>query len=81
MRGPAARVLRLPAIGGGYTPIHVTANKVELDDDTYAALLSMRLPTEEELAASQQDAEVPDGAETHGLSGLKSILRMGKSAD
>ena len=81
MHGPAARVLRLTAIGGGYTPIHVTANKVELDDDTYAALLSMRLPTDEELAASQHGATVADEAEPAPRNSLKSLLRMGKSAD
>lgn len=81
LRGPTARVLRLPAIGGGFTPIHITANKVELDDDTFAALLSMRLPTDEELAASQQAAMVADGAEPPVRASLKSILRMGKSAD
>lgn len=80
MRGPTARVLRLPAIGGGYTPIHVTANMVELDEDTYAALLSMRLPTEEELAASQHGTQVPGDIEAHGRS-LKSILRITKSAE
>jgi hypothetical protein len=47
--GAASRVLRLPAVGGGWTPIHVTAHRVEIDDDTYAGLLSMRLPTEDEL--------------------------------
>ncbi len=46
--GPASRVLRLPAVDGGWTPIHVTAHRVELDDDVYAGLLTMRLPTEEE---------------------------------
>jgi hypothetical protein len=81
MRGPTARVLRLPAVGGGYTPIHITANKVELDDDTYAALLSMRLPTDEELAASQHGATVVDSAEPAARTGLKSILRKAKSAD
>lgn len=81
MHGPTARVLRLPAVGGGYTPIHITANKVELDDDTYAALLSMRLPTDEELAASQHGATVLDGAEPTARPTLKSILRIGKSAE
>ncbi|MDP9166342.1 MAG: DUF5628 domain-containing protein [Actinomycetota bacterium] len=46
--GPASRVLRLPAVDGGWTPIHVTAHRVELDDDVYAGLLTLRLPTEEE---------------------------------
>lgn len=73
--GPTARVLRLPAVGGGYTPVHVTANMVEIDEDTHAALLSMRLPTEEELAA------VRDGADHSTRTSLKSILRLGKSTD
>jgi hypothetical protein len=38
-----------PRACGGWTPIHVTAHRVEIDDDTYAGLLSMRLPTEDEL--------------------------------
>lgn len=44
-----ARVLRLPAHGGGWTPIHVTLNRVELSDDVYAGLVSLRLPTRSEL--------------------------------
>ncbi len=46
--GVASRVLRLRALDGGWTPIHVTAHRVEIEDDTYAGLLSLRLPTEEE---------------------------------
>lgn len=79
MTGPTARVLRLPAVGGGFTPVHVTANKVELDDDTYAGLLSMRLPTDEELAAAQHDAA--DGDDTAVRAGLKSLLRLNKSTE
>jgi Family of unknown function (DUF5628)/Domain of unknown function (DUF5593) len=48
--GAAARVLRLRALDGGWTPIHVTAHLVELEEDTFAGMLSMRLPTDEELA-------------------------------
>jgi hypothetical protein len=47
--GSTSRVLRLRALDGGWTPIHVTAHRVEIDDDTYAGLLSLRLPTEAEL--------------------------------
>ena len=47
--GAAARVLRLRAVGGGWTPIHVTAHRVEIDDDVFAGLLSLRVPTAEEL--------------------------------
>lgn len=48
--GAAARVLRLRAVGGGWTPIHVTAHRVEIDDDVFAGLLSLRVPSDEELA-------------------------------
>ena len=47
--GATPRVLRLRALDGGWTPIHVTVHRVELDEDTYAGLLSLRLPTEAEL--------------------------------
>ncbi len=49
--GPASRVLRLRAVDGGWTPIHVTAHRVEIDDDTFAGLLLLRLPTEQEQRA------------------------------
>jgi hypothetical protein len=47
--GTASRVLRLRGLDGGWTPIHVTAYRVEIADDTYAGLLSLRQPTEDEL--------------------------------
>ena len=53
--GPTARVLRLRANGGGFTPIHVTVNRVELEENTFAGLVSLRLPTEAELAAADFD--------------------------
>lgn len=48
-KGPASRVLRLRAVDGGWTPIHVTAHRVEITDDAHAGLLSLRLPTEEDV--------------------------------
>lgn len=48
--GAASRVLRLRAVDGGWTPIHVTVHGVEIDDDTFAGLLLLRLPSEDELA-------------------------------
>jgi hypothetical protein len=48
--GAASRVLRLRALDGGWTPIHVTAHRVELEKDTYAGMLSLRLPTDDEVA-------------------------------
>lgn len=79
--GPTARVLRLRAHGGGFTAVHVTVNKIELDDDTYAALVSLRLPTDEEVVAAQHGAVVVTDTEDADRVRLKSRLRLGKSAD
>ncbi|MEB3022238.1 PAS domain-containing protein [[Mycobacterium] crassicus] len=48
--GPTVGVLRLRHPGGGWEPVHVTVNRVEIDEGTYAGLVAMRLPTESELA-------------------------------
>jgi hypothetical protein len=32
--------------------VHVTVNQVELEPDTFAGLVSLRLPTDEEIAAA-----------------------------
>lgn len=53
---PASQVLRLRAVGGGWTQVNVTAQVVELERGAHAGLLSMRLPTDEELAAVPEDA-------------------------
>lgn len=80
--GPTTRVLGLRAHGGGYTPIHVTATRVELDENTAAALVALRVPTDEELAAAQQGAVVAhDPGEVSTRASLKSILRLGKADD
>jgi hypothetical protein len=49
--GSAAGVLRLRARGGGWTPIHVTLHRVELEENTFAGLVSLRLPTDDELGS------------------------------
>ncbi|MBU3750674.1 MAG: hypothetical protein FGM52_09510 [Mycobacterium sp.] len=49
-------VLRLPARGGGWTPIHVTINRIELDVGVFAGLATLRLPTDEEGAATTGSA-------------------------
>jgi hypothetical protein len=33
-----------------WVPVHVTVNQVELEPDTFAGLVSLRLPTDEEVA-------------------------------
>jgi hypothetical protein len=50
--GHTSGVLRLPAIGRGWIPLHMTINRVELDKDTYAGLVALRLATAEEIAAA-----------------------------
>lgn len=48
--GSTSGVLRLPGNDGGWVPLHVTVSKVELDDGIYGGLVTLRLPTETELA-------------------------------
>lgn len=50
--GATSGVLRMAAIGGGWTPVHVTVNRVELEEKIYAALVTLREPTAAELAAA-----------------------------
>jgi hypothetical protein len=42
----------MPAHGGGWVPVHVTVNRVQIDEQTFAGLVSLRLPTDSELAAA-----------------------------
>ena len=51
--GAASRVLRLPGNDGGWVPIHVTVDRVEVDKGIYAGLITLRLPTPDELAEAQ----------------------------
>jgi hypothetical protein len=53
--GSTSGVLRLPANDGGWVPVHMTIHRVELDKDTYAGLLALRLPTAEEIAAASHE--------------------------
>ncbi len=48
--GATSGVLRLRTIDGEWTPVHMTINRVELEPDTFAALMALRLPTDDELA-------------------------------
>lgn len=53
--GATSGVLRMRANDGGWTPVHVTINRVELTENTFAGLVAMRVPTAEELAAADLD--------------------------
>ena len=50
--GATSRVLRMPSHDNDWVPVHVTTNRVELEPGTYAGLVSLRLPSDEELAAA-----------------------------
>jgi hypothetical protein len=50
--GSASGVLRMKANGGGWSPVHVTVNRVELDEDIYAGMATLRIPTAEQIAAA-----------------------------
>ena len=49
-KGPTSRVLRMRGHDADWVPVHVTVNQVELEPDTFAGLVSLRLPTDEEVA-------------------------------
>ncbi len=53
--GATTAVLRMRAEDGGWQPVHMTINRVELDDDTFAGLIALRLPTDDEVAAADLD--------------------------
>jgi len=50
--GATSRVLRMRGHETDWVPVHVTVNRVELEPDTYAGLVSLRLPSDDELAAA-----------------------------
>jgi hypothetical protein len=51
--GSTSRVLRLPGVGSGWVPMHVTVNRMEVDNDVFAGLITLRLPTDAELAEAK----------------------------
>ncbi len=55
-QGTTSGVLRLPGKDGGWVPLHVTISKVELDGGVTGGLVTLRLPTENELADVGLDA-------------------------
>ncbi|MEE6177092.1 PAS domain-containing protein [Mycobacterium sp. 050134] len=50
--GATSQVLRMRGHEVDWVPVHVTVNRVELEPDVYAGLISLRLPAENELAAA-----------------------------
>ncbi len=62
--GATSGVLRLRTYEGGWTPVHVTINRMELEPDTHAALMALRLPTDDELAVVEFADDGDDDAAT-----------------
>jgi hypothetical protein len=48
-QGATSGVLRMPGHDGGWVAVHVTVSRVEIDQDAFAGLVSLRLPTLAEL--------------------------------
>ena len=48
--GATTGVLRMPGYDDGWVAVHVTVNQVEIEEETFAGLVSLRLPTATELA-------------------------------
>jgi hypothetical protein len=57
-RGAASGVLRMPGHDGEWVAVHVTVSRLEIEQDTFAGLVSLRLPTQTELT----EADLPDTA-------------------
>jgi hypothetical protein len=62
--GSTSAVLRLRANDGGWTPVHLTINRIELEPGTVAALMALRLPTEAELDVVDFTDDEDDDAPT-----------------
>ena len=54
---PTSRVLRMRGLDSDWVPVHVTVNRVELEPDTFAGLVSLRLPTAAEVATAELPAD------------------------
>ena len=66
---------------GGWTPVHMTINRIEIEEETFAALLALRLPTEEELAVVEFDKGADgDDAPPSPKKPRKTKLRKSKSS-
>lgn len=51
--GVVSGILRLPGHDAAWVPVHVTVSRIELKPDVFAGLVSLRLPTDDELAESR----------------------------
>jgi hypothetical protein len=58
-RGATSGVLRMPANDGGWVPMHVTVTRLEVEEGTFAGLVSLRLPTDAEVAEADLPSRDP----------------------
>ena len=58
--GSTSGILRLRTTDGDWTPVHMTINRIELEPNTFAALMALRLPTEAELEVVELTADDGD---------------------
>ena len=49
----SSTILRLPGTSGDWVPLHVTIRRIELDEGVFGGLVTLRLPTADELAAAR----------------------------
>ena len=62
-----SRVLRMPGHDAAWAPVHVTLNRIELEPGIFVGLVSLRLPSDEELAAAGlAEATDEQGLTHHG---------------
>jgi hypothetical protein len=59
--GATSRVLRMRGFDNDWVPVHVTVNRVELEPETFAGLVSLRLPTDDELTDAGFSKAADDG--------------------
>jgi Family of unknown function (DUF5628) len=57
--GGTTNVLRMRGFEDDWVPLHITVNRVELEPDTFAGLVSLRLPTDDEIADAGLSKPLP----------------------
>ncbi|MEO8815681.1 MAG: PAS domain-containing protein [Mycobacterium sp.] len=60
VNGPTSGILRMRQPGGGWAPVHVTVNRIELEEGVFAGLVALRLPADDELTDARL-SETEDG--------------------
>lgn len=79
--GVASGVLRMVGRDGGWTPTHVTLNRVELGKGVDAALVSLRRPAPSEISAAGLDGTAErDGTGERTGRRLKALSRKDRTA-